>query len=419
MLRLPSLAAAFRTRTVFRQPIRCFASNEELEMTNIYLEWTKSQDRLLWESRDQPLFVQASLLGRGLRGVESRIAKLRDPKSSAYRQLFADDTAEDEDPSKKLVPAGEVLRRIQWDHALPSEDFVIVHYDRVDDCLVESPFDSPNTSISGKATTLIEALPEHRIQAIRYREQIVWDREKRMDHVFSGPGIMNVIQGYTEWKQRKDEEEALIRQMQQEVIAKLKNVLGEEAFQQLKEYSNNVQEVVKNKVSVAQEVEKYVDHAVTLFDDDSAETLDLLSEIVSFLPDTKLRPIILEEIQRRISQDKSSTSSIRNRPLPTFNEDEITETFVRGSGPGGQKINKTSSRVLLVHEPTQVRVECQETRSLQQNRKIARQRLRSKLDEYWNGSQSKASQLAQKASSKKAKARNRARQRLKKKKEAE
>ena len=240
-----------------------------------------------------------------------------------------------------------------------------------------------------------------------------------MDHVFSGPGIMNVIQGYTEWKQRKDEEEALIRQMQQEVIAKLKNVLGEEAFQQLKEYSNNVQEVVKNKVSVAQEVEKYVDHAVTLFDDDSAETLDLLSEIVSFLPDAKLRPIILEEIQRRISQDKSSTSSIRNRPLPTFNEDEITETFVRGSGPGGQKINKTSSRVLLVHEPTKVRVECQETRSLQQNRKIARQRLRSKLDEYWNGSQSKASQLAQKASSKKAKARNRARQRLKKKKEAE
>ena len=98
-----------------------------------------------------------------------------------------------------------------------------------------------------------------------------------------------------------------------------------------------------------------------------------------------------------------------------LNEEELEETFVRGSGPGGQKINKTSNRVILTHIPTQVRVECQDTRSLQQNRKIARKRLRLKLDEYYNGRQSKVQQQHIKASQKrqKSKAKNRARQRKK------
>lgn len=56
---------------------------------------------------------------------------------------------------------------------------------------------------------------------------------------------------------------------------------------------------------------------------------------------------------------------------------------------------------------TQVRVECQETRSLQQNRKIARKRLRLKVDEYLNGNQSKESRLAEKKISKKRKKKQR------------
>jgi protein subunit release factor B len=45
---------------------------------------------------------------------------------------------------------------------------------------------------------------------------------------------------------------------------------------------------------------------------------------------------------------KSSSKNISNRP--ELSEDDLTETFVRGSGPGGQKVNKTSNRVVLVHE---------------------------------------------------------------------
>lgn len=70
---------------------------------------------------------------------------------------------------------------------------------------------------------------------------------------------------------------------------------------------------------------------------------------------------------------------------------------------------------MLLHKPTQLRVECQDTRSLPQNRKIARKRLQLKLDEFLNGSQSRANVAAQKAKTKKAKTKARARARQKRK----
>ncbi|CAJ0846392.1 14239_t:CDS:2, partial [Entrophospora sp. SA101] len=59
---------------------------------------------------------------------------------------------------------------------------------------------------------------------------------------------------------------------------------------------------------------------------------------------------------------------------------DLIESFIKGSGNGGQKINKTSNCVNLKHAPTGFR----ETRSLNQNRSIARKILIEKLDNYYN-----------------------------------
>lgn len=56
-------------------------------------------------------------------------------------------------------------------------------------------------------------------------------------------------------------------------------------------------------------------------------------------------------------------------------EEDLEERFVLGSGSGGQKINKTSSCVYLKHLPSGHEVTCQETRSREKNRVIARERL--------------------------------------------
>src|SRR5471032_2809853 len=59
---------------------------------------------------------------------------------------------------------------------------------------------------------------------------------------------------------------------------------------------------------------------------------------------------------------------------------DVEERFVRGSGPGGQKINKTSSTVWLRHGPTGIEVRCQRERSQAANRELAWLELCGKLE---------------------------------------
>ena len=59
---------------------------------------------------------------------------------------------------------------------------------------------------------------------------------------------------------------------------------------------------------------------------------------------------------------------------------DVEERFIRGAGPGGQKINKTSSTVWLRHRPTGIEVRCQRERSQAANRELAWQELCDKLE---------------------------------------
>jgi len=56
-------------------------------------------------------------------------------------------------------------------------------------------------------------------------------------------------------------------------------------------------------------------------------------------------------------------------------EEDVVEKFILGSGRGGQKVNKTSSCVYLKHLPTGIEVKCQQDRSRELNRYIARREL--------------------------------------------
>lgn len=61
-------------------------------------------------------------------------------------------------------------------------------------------------------------------------------------------------------------------------------------------------------------------------------------------------------------------------------EKDLIEKFVRGSGKGGQKINKTSNCVWLKHVPTGLEVKCQQSRSREENRFFARRLLTEKYE---------------------------------------
>ena len=63
-----------------------------------------------------------------------------------------------------------------------------------------------------------------------------------------------------------------------------------------------------------------------------------------------------------------------------ISEDDLAEKFIRGTGSGGQKINKTSSTVYLKHAPSGIEVKCQDGRSQAWNRFQARTELCDQIE---------------------------------------
>ena len=66
-------------------------------------------------------------------------------------------------------------------------------------------------------------------------------------------------------------------------------------------------------------------------------------------------------------------------------ESDFRETFIRSSGPGGQKVNKASSCVQLVYIPSGLSVKCQQSRSQAMNRFLARRLLLDRIERIKQG----------------------------------
>ena len=79
-----------------------------------------------------------------------------------------------------------------------------------------------------------------------------------------------------------------------------------------------------------------------------------------------------------VSEEKNRWLRERMEALGVREED-IEEKFIRSSGSGGQKVNKTSTCVYLRHIPTGIEVKCMKERSQPLNRFFARRELVEKV----------------------------------------
>lgn len=111
-----------------------------------------------------------------------------------------------------------------------------------------------------------------------------------------------------------------------------------------------------------------------------------------------------------VSPEKQSDLE-RRMELLGIAEADLLEKFVRGSGSGGQKINKTNNCVFLKHLPSGVAIKCQMDRSRELNRFLARRELCEQLERIRDGKASAHTQAIEKLRRQKRRRSRRSKQR--------
>lgn len=96
-----------------------------------------------------------------------------------------------------------------------------------------------------------------------------------------------------------------------------------------------------------------------------------------------------------VSPEKQ-TALYRKMEALGIHEKDLVEQFIKGSGSGGQKVNKTSSCVYLRHTPSGIEVKCQRSRSQTMNRFLARRELCDVLEQRVSGEKSAREQAREK-----------------------
>jgi protein subunit release factor B len=115
--------------------------------------------------------------------------------------------------------------------------------------------------------------------------------------------------------------------------------------------------------------------------------------------------------QFNVSPEKETSLKERMNRLGV-SENDLRETFVRSSGPGGQNVNKTSTCVCLVHVPTGLSVKCQQERSQALNRFLARRLLLDRIERIRTGQVSAEKQRIEKIRRQKRRRSKRAREKI-------
>jgi len=112
-----------------------------------------------------------------------------------------------------------------------------------------------------------------------------------------------------------------------------------------------------------------------------------------------------------ISAEKEKAITAKMQELGV-SESDFKESFIRSSGPGGQKVNKSSSCVYLVHVPSGLAVKCQRERSQALNRYLARRLLLDKIELRQKGFVAEAKEKLEKIRRQKRKRSKRAKEKI-------
>ena len=140
------------------------------------------------------------------KGIQSdKKSKQETSTKSKGRQTKEYTETGDVEKKAPMRTSEEVISRILWDPDLPSEKFKVGYLDRFLG-IIEKPFSSFSWEDLATVGNNVLAVPKHRIQYFKYREEIVWDKRSQMDNFFGSRGgrlIQNIV---CEQEAKKEEE---------------------------------------------------------------------------------------------------------------------------------------------------------------------------------------------------------------------
>ncbi|KDO17067.1 hypothetical protein SPRG_17508, partial [Saprolegnia parasitica CBS 223.65] len=88
---------------------------------------------------------------------------------------------------KSMRTATDVIHRIMWDDSITQTEVIVGYLDRFIGT-VERNFAAFNWADISTLSQNETAIPQHRIQYFRWRDEIIWDKRVRLDRVFGSSG---------------------------------------------------------------------------------------------------------------------------------------------------------------------------------------------------------------------------------------
>lgn len=104
--------------------------------------------------------------------------------SSEQEQISLPKDGEKKKPMKTAI---DVIHRILWDDAFPTEKFIVGYLDRFLG-VQEKPFTAFSWEDISSVDQDVLAIPKHRIQYFKYKSDIVWNKNERLDNIFGSTG---------------------------------------------------------------------------------------------------------------------------------------------------------------------------------------------------------------------------------------
>ena len=181
----------------------------ELKLKYFFIQTFKLIEELYEEIREKKLTSNK----KGTKSITTTTPPTQ--KSKVKTEETVNDTKK-----SPMKTAGDVVNRIQWDENIKREFMIVGYLDRflgIKECEFDK-FDWENCFGNiAMADIGALAIPEHRIQYFKYKNEVIWDKNQRLDNVYGSTGsnvtILDVIDRLKEAdyvKNKSDEEEVAV-----------------------------------------------------------------------------------------------------------------------------------------------------------------------------------------------------------------